>query len=141
MRRPASSAIGARSGLSGTSTMILGSRASTTVRPCSVRTTTLHGSSVAIARAARDYGIYVVDTAGFDSFSLAIEWSPNGRVLDQFQRAWGMPFVQVDLSHPWSRDLAMIVAHLTVVTNNRPETPGGGGTPRVPMAPPLSRPR
>ena len=94
-----------------------------------------------IARAARDYGIYVVDTAGFDSYSIAIEWSPNGRVLDEFQRAWDMPFVQEDLSHPWSQDLAMIVTHLAVVTNNRPETPGGGGTPRVPIAPPLILPR
>ena len=48
MRWPASSAMGARAGLSGTSAMILGSRASTTVRPSSVRTTTLHGSNVAM---------------------------------------------------------------------------------------------
>ena len=47
MRWPASSAMGARAGLSGTAATILGSRASRTVRPSSERTTTLQGSSVA----------------------------------------------------------------------------------------------
>ena len=47
MRWPASSAMGARAELSGTTATILGSRASTTVRPSSERSTTLQGSSVA----------------------------------------------------------------------------------------------
>ncbi len=93
-----------------------------------------------IARAARDYGMYVVDSAGFDAYSLATEWSPNGRVASEFQRVWGMPYVQEDLTNPWSLDMATIVTHLSIVTNNRPEAPGGGGTPRVPMAPPLIDP-
>ncbi len=93
-----------------------------------------------IARAAKDYGIYVVDSAGFDSYSLAIEWRPFGRVIDEFQREWSMPFVQEDLSHPWSTDLAAIVTHLAVVANNGPEAPGGGGNPRVPLAPALAAP-
>lgn len=93
-----------------------------------------------LARAARDYGIYVVDTAGFDSYALAIEWSPDGRVLGEFQSTWSMPFVQQDLAHPWSTDVAAIVTHLAIVANNRPEAPGGGGTPRVPLAPALVDP-
>ncbi len=93
-----------------------------------------------VARAARDYGIYVVDSAGFDSYSLAVEWSPDGRVIDEFQREWNMPFVQEDLAHPWSTDLAAIITHLHVVANNRPESPGGGGIPRVPLAPALIDP-
>ena len=99
------------------------------------------GPARIIARAAKNYGIYVVDSAGFDSYSLAIEWSPKGRVLDEFQRTWGMPFVQEDLTHPWSRDLATIVTHLAVVANNAPETIGGGGRPRVRIAPPLADPQ
>jgi len=51
-----------------------------------------------VAQAAKDFVIYVVDSAGFDSYSLAIEWSPSGRVTDEFEREWSMPFVQEDLS-------------------------------------------
>lgn len=90
-----------------------------------------------VARAARDYGIYVVDSAGFDSYALGIEWSPTGRLIDEFQSTWSMPFVQQDLAHPWSTDLAALITHLAVVANNRPDAPGGGGTPRVPLAPSL----
>lgn len=83
---------------------------------------------------------YVVDTAGFDSYALAVEWSPAGRVIEEFQNTWSMPFVQQDVSHPWSTDVAAIVTHLSVVANNRPEAPGGGGTPRVALAPALVDP-
>ena len=49
-----------------------------------------------------------------------------------------MPFVQEDLTNPWSKDMATIVTHLAVVANNGPETIGGGGRLRVRIARPLA---
>jgi len=90
-----------------------------------------------IARAARDYGIYVVDSSGWDAYYLATEWSPRGRVIDEFATSWGMPFVQTDRRHPWSVDMATIVTAVEVVDNNTPGSVGGGGTPRAPAPPPF----
>jgi hypothetical protein len=38
----------------------------------------------------------------------------------------------------WARDNDRIVTLLQVVTNNSPTSIGGGGTPRMPPAPPFS---
>ena len=37
----------------------------------------------------------------------------------------------------WSRDMDKIFLNLHIVVNNSPESIGGGGKPRVPLAPPL----
>ena len=53
-----------------------------------------------IARALKEYGAYTCDTAGWNAFYFSTEWSPNGRVIEEFQRVWGFPFVMEDLTHP-----------------------------------------
>jgi hypothetical protein len=41
---------------------------------------------------------------------------------------------------PWARDMDKIFLNLHIVVNNTPETIGGGGEPRVPLAPELIEP-
>lgn len=93
-----------------------------------------------VARALRDYGAYVCDNAGWDAYYLATEWSPDGRVIDEFHRVWGFSFVMPDTGHPWSLDFALLIEALHVVDNNGPNRIGGGGVPRQPLPPPLRRP-
>ena len=90
-----------------------------------------------IAQALIDYGAYLCDVGAWDAFYLATEWSPEGRVKDEFESQWGYPMHQPDRSHPWSQDIARIVRSLHVVDSNSPIRPGGGGKPRVPLAPPF----
>lgn len=79
-----------------------------------------------LARAAQDYGIYLVDRGGGGLTILAelgnpeIRWPRNGSEPADWQ------------------DLEIIGDHLQWVDNNSPSTIGGGGTPRQPLAPPLS---
>jgi hypothetical protein len=98
-----------------------------------------------IAQALMDYGGYVVDDVASDSYGLSAEWGPAGRVLDEFQQAWGF---SMDVAptifdtgsspeHVWARDMAEIFTHLHVINNNAPDRIGGGGTPRQPLAPPF----
>jgi hypothetical protein len=61
-------------------------------------------------------------------------------VIDEFEKAWGFPFVMADRKNPWSEDMAMIFEALHVVDNNGPQRIGGGGTPRQPLAVPLTEP-
>lgn len=92
-----------------------------------------------VGRACQDYGIYVVDNSGtWDTFQIATEWSPDGRVVDEFHRAWGHPFsVHRKPNSQWWQDIETIFTNLHVIANNGPHTIGGGGTPRQPLAPPL----
>ncbi len=71
-----------------------------------------------LAKAAQDYGVYIVD-------------STNGA---------GMT-IMAELNDPdirwtgWQNDVAAVVHHLQWITNNGASTPGGGGVPRAPLAP------
>jgi hypothetical protein len=69
-----------------------------------------------LARALQDYGAYLVDSGG--NFSLYAE--PDAEELPQL----------ADMRTDWES----LVAQLRPVTNNTATTPGGGGTPRVPLA-------
>lgn len=93
-----------------------------------------------IARACRDYGIYVVDDChSWDTFQIATEWSPDGRVVDEFKKVWGYPFsLHRQPGHPWWQDIETIFTNLHVIVNNGPQSIGGGGTPRERLAPPIS---
>ena len=42
------------------------------------------------------------------------------------------------ITPPWWRDIETIKNLLQRVANNTPSTPGGGGVPRAPLAPPLT---
>lgn len=79
-----------------------------------------------LAHAAQDYGIYIVDRGGTGLNLLAelgnsdIRWDHVGNEPADWE------------------DLAIIEGKLQWVRNNDPTTPGGGGTPRQPLAPPVS---
>jgi hypothetical protein len=79
-----------------------------------------------VAKTAQDYGIYIVDRGSSGLTFLAQLGDPDF--------PWGGP-----PPNPYSyQDLAVIVSQLQLVTNNTPTTPGGGGTPLAPLAPPFS---
>ena len=93
-----------------------------------------------LAQALQDYGGYVVDDTGWDVFAIETEWSPTARFKDVFKQNWGFDFV-VDInqatSTAWGRDIKKIYQALHVVTNNGPNSIGGGGKTRQPLAPPF----
>ena len=91
-----------------------------------------------LARAFIDYGGYVADHTGWDIYAITTQLSPEGRVLDEFKNHWGYTFNQNGVDNPWAQDIRTIFTNLHVVDNNTPETPGGGGTPRQPLAPPFA---
>ena len=89
--------------------------------PPSVDVTTLGltPTGVAVARALQDYGAYVVDRSG----CVCLYAEPTSAGTQQAG----------DLRH----DVATLRSLLRIVTDNGPAAVGGGGTPRVALAPPL----
>ncbi|MEM9746527.1 MAG: hypothetical protein AAF945_07515 [Actinomycetota bacterium] len=75
-----------------------------------------------IFEALRDYGAYITDDAAWDATYIGVD----EQALDEFP--WGT--AQQD-------DMAKMVQSLHVVTNNGPNSTGGGGTPRRPLLPEL----
>jgi hypothetical protein len=80
-----------------------------------------------IARAAQTYGVYVVDRGGTGGMTFLAElgnreihWEGDARTLASWQ------------------ELLIIKNQLKRVTNNSAQTPGGGGEPLAPMAPPFA---
>ena len=90
-----------------------------------------------LAQALQDYGAYVVDDTAWDVNAFITEWSPEGRFKDEFQKNWGFSFSTNDQTD-WGKDLIKIFDQLHVVVNNTEATPGGGGNPRQPLAPPFA---
>lgn len=76
------------------------------------------GKTIAIA--AQNFGVYIVDSGG-DGLGFLAEL--NNLEISSTDALW--------------QDLEIITSNLEVVTNNNPATPGGGGTPRAPFAPPF----
>ncbi len=96
-----------------------------------------------LARTLVGYGAYVVDGAGRSTVGLAVEWGPQGRVLDEFQSAWGYSFTgrvaeATGEQRDFLADLVTIEAALQIVDDNGPESIGGTGAPLAPSAPPLA---
>lgn len=85
------------------------------------------GPAMILARALQNYGAYIIDDPYAEAVMFATEWSPEGRVLDEFENEWGYTF-ETDAETPWGKDITKIVSNLHVVTNNSPETIGGGPT-------------
>jgi hypothetical protein len=82
---------------------------------------------VVIALAARDYGAYLVDSGGDFSF---------------YTEPWAKDQVAPALNvydANGNTDAGKIRFAMRCVTNNTPATPGGGGAPLAPSAPPLAR--
>lgn len=90
-----------------------------------------------LAQAFQAYGAYIVDDTYWDVYAIITEWSPEGRVTDEFEAAWGFPISEANTDTPWARDMDRIFLNLHVVDNNAPGNIGGGGTPLVPLAPPF----
>jgi hypothetical protein len=86
----------------------------------------LSPQGLAIAHAAQDYGVYIVDSDR-DGFTLLAE-------LNDPEIRWEA----TPTTPPWWRDVQIIVNHLQWVVNNSSFAPGGGGTPRAPLAPDFS---
>lgn len=88
-----------------------------------------------LAKAFQDYGAYIVDDTGWDVYAIVTQWSPEGRFTDEFQKEWGFSFTPQSKNTAWARDMDRIFLNLHVVNNNSKNSIGGGGTPRMPLAP------
>ncbi|MEZ5234328.1 MAG: hypothetical protein R2749_16715 [Acidimicrobiales bacterium] len=99
-----------------------------------------------LARALRDYGGYVVDDTGWDVHAIATEWSPDGRVIDEFASSWGFGMEtgytqgcgDGSGSCQWANDIATLFTSLHVVDDNGPGSVGGAGARLAPCAPPFA---
>lgn len=79
-----------------------------------------------VAKALQDYGGYIVESFMSGINHVAVFAEPGTKIGDPAS---------------FNADLSRVIRHLKVVANNRPETPGGGGTLRRELAPPLSQNR
>ena len=96
------------------------------------------GPGLILARALQDFGAYVSNDTAAPVFTIDTE-TGDASMTDQFQSVWGFPFQTAGVGgSPWANDVMTILQHLAVVDNNGPNSIGGGGTPLVPPAPPLS---
>src|SRR5438876_941974 len=103
-------------------------------------------ASKILAHAFQDYGAYTVDDAAWSVYAVATEYSPPGKVDDEFGAAWNFTISPLSRDVPWARDMDRIFGALNVVDNWDAATwqtvsasngtqGAGGGTPRVPWAP------
>lgn len=91
-----------------------------------------------LAWTLQNYGGYVCDNIGASGWATSTEEGYHGSFLAQFQSDWGFPFEQRQSDNsPWVRDWIRCYTRFAVVDNNSPTSIGGGGTPLVPLAPPL----
>jgi hypothetical protein len=99
-----------------------------------------------LAHGFQDYGAYTVDDAAWSTYAIATEYSPSGKVDDEFAAAWGFPISPASRNVPWARDMDRIFGALNVVDNwdaatwqtvsaSKGAQGAGGGTPRVSWAP------
>lgn len=83
--------------------------------------------------AFQNYGAYVADDTAWDAHAITVE----GGVLEEFRQAYGYDFEGREGA--FYRDYMKLFSALQIVDNNSPQTVGGGGTPRVALAPPFVR--
>ena len=96
------------------------------------------GPAKKLAQAWQDYGAYIVDNSGFDG-----GWGQNLLNIEHGVRS-ELASIGIDMSTyadwgwqdtAWNRDMNRLFRALRLVANNGPGSIGGGGTPRVPLAP------
>jgi len=87
-----------------------------------------------IFHALQDYGGYMVSDTAYTSYSICVEQG----VMPEFLITYGYNFTT--RVGNWFEDIAIIFNSLYVVTNNAPNSIGGGGQPRQPLAPPITPP-
>src|SRR5256712_4242786 len=99
-----------------------------------------------LAHAFQDYGGYTVDDAAWSVYAVATEYSPSGKVDDEFGAAWNFTISPASRDVPWARDMDRIFGALPVLDNWDSSTwqtvsasngtQGAGlGAPRVAWAP------
>src|SRR5213594_2173617 len=99
-----------------------------------------------LAHAFQDYGGYTVDDAAWSVYAVATEYSPSGKVDDEFAAAWNFTISPASRDVPWARDMDRIFGALNVVDNwnqamwtqvsaSNGTQGAGGGAPRVSWAP------
>ncbi len=79
--------------------------------------------------ALQNYGGYVVDDTAWDADALSVEHG----VLDQFRNTYNYDFQCT--SGSFYNDYMKLFKALAIVDNNSPNSIGGGGNPRAPLAP------
>lgn len=79
----------------------------------------------------QNYGAYVVDDSNWDAHYFAVEKG----VTDEFRDKYGYDFETK--SGKFYDDFMKLFERLYIVDNNSPNSIGGGGTPRVELAPPI----
>ena len=80
-------------------------------------------------RALQDYGTYFTEDAAWDVWDIIVERG----VEVEFEKAYGFSM----RSPTWRNEVNRLMTALHVVVNNTPDSIGGGGTPRQPLAPPF----
>ncbi|NEQ06189.1 MULTISPECIES: hypothetical protein [unclassified Moorena] len=86
--------------------------------------------------ALQDYGAYQVDVTGRDAYALAAEQG----VEEEFKATYGYGLTaRAPTNNPFYQDFMKLVQALHIVTNNGPDTVGGGGQLREPLAPTLAK--
>src|SRR3989442_14566481 len=104
------------------------------------------GPAKILAHAFQDYGAYTVDDAAWSVYAIATEYSPSGKVDDEFRAAWNFTISPANRDVPWARDMDLIFGALAVVddwdsstwqtVSASNGTQGAGlGAPRVAWAP------
>ena len=91
-------------------------------------------------RALTDYGGYIVDDTGAgNSAAICMEADVNAEMRHAFNYTMTYPHGvgPTGLGAALYADLLLIFQNLYVVTNNGPQSIGGGGTPRVPQKGPV----
>lgn len=99
-----------------------------------------------LAQTFQDYGAYVVDDTAWSVYGIATEFSPQGRIEDEFLATWGYEINPASRNVPWARDMDRIFGSLNVIDNWNLATwqivslsngtlGSGLGSPRVPWAP------
>jgi hypothetical protein len=90
--------------------------------------------------ALRDYGAYVVDDHDWPGvvYALHTERGVQGEVEAQYGiNMDGARPTDTGVNGAFWRDWHRLMMNLKLVDNNGPSSVGGGGTPRVPLSPPL----
>jgi len=84
--------------------------------------------------AMQNYGVYLVDDTAWDSHDICIDAAANEEMMKKYRFSMSKP------DEKFAEDVNNLIQLLAIVSNNSAETVGGGGTPRVPLAPPLKQP-
>lgn len=75
----------------------------------------------------QNYGMYFTEDAAWDVWDIIVEEGAE----PEFEATYGFSMN----SDIWKEDINKLMRAVSVITNNEPETIGGGGEPRQPLAP------